>query len=197
MLKRKPLKIIAAALTVGVLASYGCILNPDSGGGGEDVTIDWPDLTDREDIVETISLVYENYNRVGIDELMTHYSNTMYEDPSGQNSYIWNMQEGDIIQGHNPVMTRSEDLAGTRGILTNASNLNLEISSGTWSQNQDICEECWETTRLYTINATFPGEGEPITYNGVNMRVNFVVGPNTEDPGTWAIYIASDLPGVN
>ena len=198
MNRRKPLTIIAGIMMIGVMASYGCILNPESdGGGGEQVDIDWPDLTEREDIIETIQLVYDNYNRVGIDELMTNYTNTMNVDPSGQNEYIWNMQEGDVIGGHNPVMTRSEDIQGTRGILTNASNLNLDISPGSWSLNQDICDECYETTRNYTINATFPAEGEPITYNGIDMRVNFVVGPSTGSPGKWAIYIATDLPGTN
>ncbi len=197
MTRTNPLKIIAAIALVSVLSSYGCILNPEKGEPDvPPVVIDWPELTDKEAVIETISLVYEHY-RQGSDELIEHYTTVLYDDPSNDHDYVWNMQEGDIIAGHNPIMLRDEDIQGTRFILENASALTLDISAGAWDPIPDVCEECWETTRTYTISAKMFIGGEDMTFNGDNMRVNFVVGPNEQVPGTWTIYIASDLPGTN
>ncbi len=160
----------------------------------EEDPIEWPDLTEREHVIETILLVYENHER-NTDDLMEHYEAVLYDDPSNDHDYVWNMQEGDIIAGHDPIMLRDEDIQGTRFILENASALMLSISAGAWDPIPDVCEECWETTRAYSISAKMFIGGEDMTFNGESMRIHFVVGPDEQVPGTWTIYIATDLPG--
>jgi hypothetical protein len=196
MKKLKPLKTIAVILLVSVMSSYGCILNPDPGVEDRPVVpIEWPPLTAREDVVETIRLVYKHFNQAGSTELMEHYASILYDDPNQTFDYVWNMQPEDVAQ-YGGVMLREEDIAGTRYIIEQSSALDLDISPGSWVKAVDVCAECWQTTRTYYISTTLDHRGEVLDLSGEAMRINLVIGPNEQLPGTWVIYIASDLPKV-
>ncbi|MBU8922360.1 MAG: hypothetical protein KOO63_11140 [Bacteroidales bacterium] len=196
MKKVKPLKTIAAILLVSVIATYGCILNPDTGDEGRDpVVIDWPDLSTPDDVVETIRLVYKHFNTAPTDELMTYYADILYDDPGQEHDYVWNMQPDDYTK-YGELMLREEDIAGTEYIIRQSSALYLFISAGTWDPAPDVCAECLQTTRTYTITTTLDHNGEIETLSGLSMNINLVIGPNEQKPGTWVIYVASDLPGT-
>ncbi|MCK4537475.1 MAG: hypothetical protein KAV42_01630 [Candidatus Krumholzibacteria bacterium] len=159
----------------------------------DDPGIEWPDLTAEEDVIETIRLVYQNFNKVGISELMEHYAAVLYDDPDQEHDYVWNMQTADVAQ-YGDVMLREDDISGTQYIIEQSSALYLDISSGTWTEATDVCDECRQTTRTYTITTTLDHKGEVLTLAGEEMRINLVIGPNEQAPSTWTIYIASDLP---
>ncbi|MCK4537473.1 MAG: hypothetical protein KAV42_01620 [Candidatus Krumholzibacteria bacterium] len=196
MKKLNPLKTIAAILLVSVITSYGCILNPDSGKEEiEPVDIDWPDLTVPEHVVDTIRLVYEHFNQATENELMSHYGDILYDDPDQVFDYVWNMQPDDVAL-YGEVMLREEDIAGTWYLLDNSSALTLDISPGSWGPAEDVCAECLQTTRTYTITTQLDHGGEIMNLAGNDMRINLVIGPNEQVSGTWVIYIASDLPSI-
>lgn len=195
MKKFKPLKTIAVILLVSVMSSYGCILNPDPGLEDKpDLEIPWPELTTPDDVVETIRLVYKHFNTAGSDELMAHYAAILYDDPNQVHDYVWNMQTDDVAQ-YGDVMLRDDDILGTRYIIEHSSALDLDIAAGSWIAAEDVCAECLQTTRTYTIDTTLDHLGEVKTFVGLDMSINLVIGPNEQVPGTWVIYVASDLPG--
>ena len=193
MKKMNPLKTIAAILLVSVITSYGCILNPDTGDDDRDpIVIEWPDLTTPNDVVETIRLVYKHFNTASTDELMTHYSAILYDDPDQNHDYVWNMQTEDVAE-YGDVLLREDDIKGTRYLIEQSSALQLTIEAGSWLGAPDVCEECLVTTRTYWISTTLDHKGEIMKLAGEEMRIQLIIGPNEEFPGTWTIYVASDL----
>lgn len=193
MKRRLFLRTAGIFILISMLGAYGCILNPEEGGGGGGGEIEWPDLTDKEDPITTIQLCYNNYQNASINELMDHYVNVLYDDPDDVNDYVWYMQPDDVAK-YGEIMTLEQDINGTRFVLENANPLTLELSGVSWDPAPEVCDECYKTTKTYSITATFIIEGEPDPYQGMLMRVTFVVGPHHDDPGKWAIYLAQDLP---
>ena len=184
--------LIASLLVLVLVLGAGCQNDPVRGEDDPSV-IEWPDLTAPEDVVETIRLVYQNFNDASSDELMSHYAAVLYDDPNQGHNYIWYMQPGDVTQ-YGEVMLRDEDIAGTRYVIEQSSALNLFISSGSWTTAPDVCAECQQTTRTYTITTTINLGGEVNNFAGEGMNIRLIVGPNEQIPGTWTIYSASDLP---
>jgi hypothetical protein len=184
--------LIVCLLVLGLVFTAGCQSDPVK-GEDDSSEIEWPDLTAPEDVIETIRLVYQNFNDASSDELMEHYAAILYDDPEQDNDYIWYMQPGDVEEYGN-VMLREEDIASTRYIIEQASALDLDISTGNWALFPDVCAECLETTRTYTICVTISRDGEVSTHAGEEMRIRFVIGPNAQASGTWTIYLAQDLP---
>ncbi|MBU8922362.1 MAG: hypothetical protein KOO63_11150 [Bacteroidales bacterium] len=182
---------IICLLALTLAFTPGCQDDPVK--GELDSGIEWPDLSAEEDVIETIRLVYQNFNKVPSDELMTRYAAVLYDDPNQEHDYVWNMKPGDVAQ-YGVLMFREEDIAGTEYIIRQSSALNLDISYASWEAAPDICDECLQTTRVYSISTTLDHRGEIWTLTGEEMGIQFVIGPNEQISGTWVIYIASELP---
>ena len=193
-MRRNIYKWIAGTIGLIVLLGInGCILDPKTDKDTPDpVKIQWPDLALKEDVITVIDLCYKHYQDASYDELENHYQGVLYL-ASGDN-YIWNNQVPVGEPGPPTTMTRDEDIVGTRFIWEESSGLILDMSTtaASWEPVPEICEECWETTRSYSITTTI--QSKP--YQGIEMRVKFIVRPNHDNPEKWAIYIAYDLPGI-
>ncbi len=196
MSDKKIWRVIAATAVFFMLGAYGCILNPaDDPQPIDPIDIVWPDLTERDDCIETILLLYNNYNRVGdrATAVNEHYATMLYDDPEGSNDYVWYMSEADQHQPGDPaILTRAEDIEGTIYLLTNASQMSMTIPVTPWINRTDVCADCWMTTRQYTYNCTISHKGELLSFHGDTVEIEFVVRPHHNDPNKWALYQASD-----
>ena len=190
-------RALAAAMVILMLGASGCILNPEEDNEPpEPVNIDWPDLSEKEDCLETILLLYNYYNRLGdvSKAISDHYELILYDDPDDLKDYVWYMSIVDVTKGEDPIMTRAGDIAGTEGLLKNASLLDFKLEGApTWIQIEDVCDNCWTTTRQYSFSCKITVEGELKSYISEPTNVEFIVGPHHNDPNKWAIYQASDL----
>jgi hypothetical protein len=190
-------RALAAAMVVLMLGASGCILNPEEDTKPpEPADIVWPDLTEKEHCIETILLLYDNHNRLGdvSKAISDHYELILYDDPANLKDYVWNMSIVDVTQGDDPIMTRASDIAGTEGLLKNASLLDFELlGAPVWTAVTDVCDNCWSTTRQYSFTCKITVDGELKSYTSELANVEFVVGPHHNDSNKWAIYQASDL----
>lgn len=156
----------------------------------EDLT-DWPDLTEKEDVIETIRLCYENYKTATMSDLETHYRDILYQEEG--NEYVFWLHPDDVETGQEPFMSLTEDVAGSMYIWEHANALALYLSPGIWIPVEiEGCDDCFTTSRTYTITTSIDHHGEIFELTGVNMTVEFIVRPQHDDPTKWAIYIAYD-----
>ena len=193
----KKWRALAAVMAILMLGASGCILNPEEDNEPPDpVVIDWPDLSEKEDCIETILLLYDNYNRLGdvSKAISDHYEKILYDDPADLKDYVWYMSIVDVTKGDDPIMTRAKDISGTEGLLKYASLLDFNLQGApTWERREDVCDNCWMTTRQYSFNCNITVDGELKSYVSDLSNVAFIVGPHHDDPNKWAIYQASDL----
>ena len=190
--------LAAVGLICIVCCLPGCATDP-TGGVDEPKTGSevWPGLFEKEDLVETIRLCYQRYDDADIDDLEFFYQNILYDDPAGENDYVWMMQAADVAKGHPEILTREQDIRATINIFKNAHSLDFDISGGDWIACPDVCEGCYRTTREYSISIVAVRNGRERIMGSTGMRVLFVAGPHHDDPEKWAIYSATDLPAVN
>lgn len=190
-------RALVAAMVIFMLGASGCIFNPAvDKDPPEPVDIDWPDLTEKEHCIETILLLYNYYNKLGdvSKAISDHYELILYDDPADLKDYVWYMSIVDVTKGDDPIMTRAKDIAGTEGLLKNASLLDFKLEGApTWIQVPDVCANCWTTTRQYSFTCKITVEGELKSYTSELANVEFIVGPHHNDSNKWAIYQASDL----
>jgi hypothetical protein len=190
-------RAMAAAMVILMLGASGCILNPEEDNKPpEPVDIDWPDLTEKEDCIETILLLYDNYNRLGdvSKAISDHYELILYDDPLDIKDYVWYMSIVDVTQGDDQIMTRARDIAGTEGLLKNASLLEFKLEGApVWELVEDVCANCYTTTRQYSFTCKITVDGELKSFTSDLANVQFIVGPHHNDTNKWAIYQASDL----
>jgi len=190
-------RALAAVMVILMLGASGCILNPEEDNEPpEPVEINWPDLTEKEDCIETILLLYNYYNRLDnvSKAIEDHYVPLLYDDPNNIKDYVWYMSIVDVTQGDDPIMTRDRDIAGTEGLLKNASLLEFKLEGApVWNTVTDVCDNCWTTTRQYSFTCKITVDGELKSFTSELANVEFVVGPHHNDPNKWAIYQASDL----
>jgi hypothetical protein len=176
---------VVYALTSIVFVSFvvisGCILNPEEEfNPPPEKKIDWKPLTAKEDCIYNLQLAYDKYNS---PEAALKYEELLHSE------YIWYMQEdGEFF-------LREDDVTATRRIFENAILLDLELQDGTWDQVDSLggtpCEDCWETTRIYTIEAQFDPVGKK--YAGHDL-VKFVVIPEgTGSEKKYKIFLAWDI----
>ncbi|MBN2070761.1 MAG: hypothetical protein JW814_04820 [Candidatus Krumholzibacteriota bacterium] len=187
--------LAAAYLSAALFFIEGCILNPETDKKPPPpVEIDWPELYEKEDVIETISLCYKYYNRVSKIELEEKYTNILYQGEGEE--YVFYYQPDDVPVGGDPFMTLAEDVEGSMYVWNNATALvlSLDPSPGSWQPYTDICDECYLTTRQYTITTTIDHHGELVPLSGVGMYVDFIIRPHHDDPDKWAIFIVYDRP---
>ncbi|MCK4537474.1 MAG: hypothetical protein KAV42_01625 [Candidatus Krumholzibacteria bacterium] len=172
----------------------GCANDPEQGVTDfADSDIEWPTLHEREDLIETILLCYENFDKASLEELGHFYGNVLYDDASDDNDYVWMMDARDVADGHPALLTRAQDINATKNIFSRASELELFISPHQWIEASDICAGCWETTRVYSI-VMVTGTGDEAKYMASGeMNIRFIAGPHHDDSGKWAIHVACDL----
>jgi hypothetical protein len=190
------LKAILLCMGLCLLAfAYGCILSPDQGGGGDPTPpVVWKDLTHKDDVIENF---VNAYNKADI----THYQQLLHPD------YTFYLQKADVTNGKE-FFTRTEDVniqtemfKATRGQATNASlnadKLELSILSGSWLAVDSIgnqpCNDCWKTTREYTITLIFTGGQNGYTGND---QTEFIVVPVVEGGKTlYKLWRQTDING--
>jgi hypothetical protein len=191
-------RILTAAMVLFMFGAYGCILDSeDEKPADSSDEIEWPDLTEKEDCIETILLLYENYNRLGdvSKAISDHYEMILYDDPADLKDYVWYMSAVDVMLSHPPTLTRAQDIAGTEGLLKNATLLDFRLEGAPEWEKADVCDNCWTTTRQYSFICKITVYGELRSYVSELSNVEFIVGPHHNDSNKWAIYQASDLNG--
>ncbi|MBN2184473.1 MAG: hypothetical protein JW746_04010 [Candidatus Krumholzibacteriota bacterium] len=184
----------AAVFSAALFLINGCILNPETEKPPPPEPIEWPDLTEKEDVIETITLCYENYNTATPSDLETHYREILYDEEG--HKYVFYLQEGDYGPAEEPLLTLEQDVAGSVNIWKYSSGLTLSLSYSQWEEytGDEDCDNCWQTTRTYSIDTSIEYGGEVHDLSGTNMTVIFIIRPQHDDPSKWAIYIAYDLP---
>ena len=148
---------VACILAIGLVYSLGCIFDPKPDEQPEQVDpIEWPDLTEKEDIIDYMLLTYKH--REG-----ERYANLLHDQ------YIWFMQDRDAEELNTPTLDYAQDIRGTKNLFKYAVTLWLELDPGTWEEIEAVGEEpcpgCWQTDRVYRIQATLPGDETVYTGN--------------------------------
>ena len=185
--------LAAAVFSAALFLINGCILNPETEKPPPPEPIDWPDLTEKEDVIETITLCYENYNTATPNDLEVHYRAILYDEPGKQ--YVFYLQEGDYVPGEDNFLNFEQDVEGSLNIWKYSSDLVLELSDSQWDEytGDEDCDNCFTTTRTYTISTSIDVGGEVRDLSGANMIVVFIVRPQHDDPTKWAISIDYDI----
>ena len=99
----------------------------------------------------------------------------------------------EMLRKHN----LQKELEATGQLFAAARDLHLEIENGTWTRLDSLsgnpCSDCWETTRGYSLSATFPasGEGEEPHVMSGHGHMKFIVSPVD---GKWKILRHIDQP---
>lgn len=160
----------ACVLAILMVYSFGCIFNPKPDDNPDPPDpIEWPDLTEKEDVIEYMLLVYEDRNKERYPELLHEH-------------YIWVMQDKDAEELHINQLDKVADIRGTNYLLGEASILELEIDPGSWGEVEAVGEEpcpgCWETEREYHIQVKVPIKEKPLQGHDL---VKFIVVPVEKD----------------
>jgi hypothetical protein len=151
--------------------------------------IDWPEMTNREDVIETVLLAYANPR---IAESTSRYEDILHSE------YFFMLAPRDVYPGNPPFLSRSEDIASTEWIFDHQILLELSIAeTGSWDAYPEIggeeCTGCMATTRDYFIRAQFGG-GETIYQSSpTRCHVTIIVSPDESDPSKWALRAMYDI----
>jgi hypothetical protein len=174
---------VACVLAILLVYSLGCIFDPKPDVEPDTPDpVDWPDLTNKDDVIEYMLLCYEERAKLRYPELLHH-------------DYIWYMQPRDAEELNMPTLNKNQDTDGTIFLFGNAVTLDLEIDPGTWEEieavGEEPCQGCWQTDRVYRIQVQFLND-ETI-YTGHDL-VKFIVVPVEDDGRTeyrvrWAYDI--------
>jgi hypothetical protein len=186
-------KLIKAALPLFMIAALSiapsCIFDPEKTDPPPDDPIEWPDLTQRDDVISTIVLCYENPTK---NEAMVRYEGLLHSQ------YYFQFHPDDIDPDIGPILTRATDLQSTQWIFDNQTWLELEVpETGSWSAKPDIngepCENCYETMRSYYIKAQFGDETTYYQSPPERAFVMIVVAPDEGDASKWVLRAVIDL----
>ena len=180
-----PLLLISA-----LLAAPSCIFDPKEDPYiPPDEPIEWPDMTDRDDVIKTVVLAYEN-PRDGESE--SRYNALLHSQ------YFFKLHPDDVEIGESQIMSRTEDLASTEWIFTEHTMLELTITeTGSWDPIAEVegepCENCWETTRQYFVRAQFGDEQTIWQSPPERAFVTIIVTPDESDATKWSLRAMFDL----
>jgi len=180
-----PLLLVSA-----LILSPACIFDPKEKLDPPPVpVVEWPDMTQRDDVVETILIAYE-YPKEG--ESVSRYNALLHSQ------YFFGLDPTDVGVGDPPIFTRAEEIRTTERIFELESLLELTVAeTGTWNPYNEIegepCENCWESTREYRIRAQFGDED--ITYQSPAGRASviIIVAPDEDDATKWVIRAMYDI----
>ncbi len=172
-----------------MLASPSCIFDPK-----EDplippvVPVEWPDMTDRDDVIKTTVLCYEN-PRDGADAKYNALLHGLYR---------FTFHKDDIDPEIGPIFTRPLDIESTEWIFRENTMLELTITeTGSWYEYPEIggepCDNCWETTRQYFIRAQFGDETTIFQSPPERAFVMIIVAPDENDATKWVLRAMFDL----
>ncbi len=177
-------------LVTALLASPSCIFDPK-----EDplippvVPIEWPDMTDRDDVIKTVVLCYEN-PKEGTSE--AKYNALLHS------LYYFKLHESDVIPGGSPILDRAQDIVSTEFIFEATTLLELTVTeTGSWYEYPEIegepCENCWETTRQYFVRAQFGDETTILQSPPERAFVIIIAVPDENDATKWTLRAMFDL----
>jgi hypothetical protein len=174
---------ISLLVLCGMVATFGCILNPKSDPEPPPPPPPWPDRTEPEHVVQILVRAYVERNFEKFNEILV--------DPE----YLFFLQETDVQQGEEKFWTREEDYDATRNMFLAALGtpaeddpelVTLELTiegAEVWTAVDSIgdepCEGCLETQRNYDIKAIAVYPTGETTYLG-NDVVLFYVQPAME-----------------
>jgi len=156
----------------------------------EDDEIPWPAMTDRDDVIKTIVLCYENPKS---GEAVSRYNRLLHS------GYFFKLADGDVDPGDPSYMNRATDIRSTEGIFEFESMLELSIipEVGSWYPYPELggepCEDCHSTERQYFIRAQF-GDEETTYQSPVGRAfVMIIISPDESDSSKWVIRAMYDL----
>jgi hypothetical protein len=180
-----PLLLIAA-----VVLTPSCIFKPET----KDVVdppdpVEWPDMTDRDDVIETVVLAYKNPK---LGESNSRYNGLLHTQ------YFFKLHDTDVEPGESQIMTRATDIASTEWLFDVHSMLELTITeTGTWYEYSEIegepCEDCYETTRQYFVRAQLGDETTIYQSPPERAFVTIIVAPDENDSSKWVLRAMFDL----
>ena len=156
----------------------------------EDDEIPWPAMTDRDDVIKTIVLCYENPKS---GESVSRYNKLLHS------GYFFKFADGDVDPGDPSYMDRAMDIRSTEGIFEFESMLELSIipEVGQWYPYPEIwgepCENCHSTERQYFIRAQFDKEGTTYQSPVGQAFVSIIISPDEDDSSKWVIRAMYDL----
>jgi len=185
-LKKTTITLLLLALALAFSVSCN---DPASPAKEDDDPIDWPGMTNRDDVVKTVLLAYANPKE---GESVSRYNGVLHS------LFFFGLDPSDVGVGESPILTRAEDIAATEWIFEGTSLLELLIpETGTWDPYNEIegepCVDCWETTREYRIRAQFGDED--ITYQSPAGRASviIIVAPDETDSSKWVLRAMYDV----
>ena len=184
-MKRRLSVMLLIAASIMMLASCG---DDTQSPIEKDDEIHWPAMTDRDDVIETVVLCYEN-PRDGADAKYNALLHSLYR---------FTLHEADVAPGESPIFTRAEDIESTEWIFRVHTMLELTITeTGSWYEYPVIggepCDNCWETTRQYFVRAQFEDEGTIFQSPPERAFVIIVVAPDENDETKWVLRAMFDL----
>jgi hypothetical protein len=176
-----------------MLVSPSCIFDPKE---NEEIKVDppveWPDRTSRDDVIEIVVLSYQEQNR-DPDQAISKYRDVLHSQ------YFFRLHPDDVEPGGSQIMPRLEDEASTEWIFGNETMLELEITDvGAWDPIAEVegepCENCWETTRQYYVQAQFGDETTIFQSPPERAFVTIIAAPDENDPeNKWVLRAMFDL----
>jgi hypothetical protein len=174
-----------------LLAPQSCIFDPQEDPDDRPVDpIDWPDMTERDDVIKMVILCYENPKNAGA---VSRYNGLL------ESGYFFKFADGDVEPGDPTIMERVVDIKSTEGIFEFESMLELTITpeKGSWYEYLELegepCENCWSTERQYFIRAQF-GDEETTYQSPVGRAyLTVIVSPDEDDASKWVLRAIFDL----
>lgn len=178
-------------LITALLMSPSCIFDPKQEAEIPPVIeVTWPDMTDRDDVLETLVLAYANPKN---GESTSKYNAILHTQ------YFFGLASQDVEVGDSPIISRSEDVTITEKMFEYELILELTLDPmiGTWvgetEVNGEPCENCWSCQPSYFIRAQFDDE-KPLYMSPVtNSEVMIIVSPDEADPTKWVLRAMYDL----
>jgi len=180
-------------LVTALLASPACIFDPKEDPViPVDDPIVWPDMTNRDDVIKTIVLAYENRTD---GESLSRYNALVHT------GYFFGLAPGDVEPGDSPIMTRAEDIASTEFLfdtdLTAVLELTITPEEGSWYEYTELdgepCENCFGTERQYFIRVQFEDETTIFQSPPGRAFAVVIVAPDENDPTKWVLRAMYDL----
>jgi len=188
------MKYAFLAIAVFALVVYsGCILSPDEEAPPPVPKPTYKSLTDKENIIYNLVQCYKEHNKDRFIELL-HDEYICYNQPGGETPEYYD---------------RTTDIAQTGQLFDmadNSSNIDpqwwlekLELTivqqGGYWEQIYAIgeipCDDCWETTREYSILARLNG-GET-TWVGNDLVKFIAIGVVKNNQKIYQLRRADDI----
>ena len=149
------------------------------------------DLSEKEDCIL-------NYERSCNERNIDRFAKLFHADC--EFIYIMGKPDSDasvlpeeMLRKHN----LQKELEATGQLLAAARDLHFEIENGTWTRLDSLsanpCADCWETTRAYSLSASFAasGQGGESHVMSGHGHMKFIVSPVD---GKWKILRHIDQP---